>query len=157
MTRKRFVAATAVAFIVSQILTIAIHGFVLAADYAPFYGTLLRPMATEGSWRLLLLPFSHLCFVTVLVWLYGRTRLEGGRFSRGLKLGLIGFVISQLPHLVLWYAEQPWPGLLVAKQLALEFLSALVVGLTIAAVAGRTTAPAMARPAVTPSEPALRA
>ena len=86
MTRMRFVAATAVAFIVSQILTIAIHGFLLAADYAPFYGTLLRPMATEGSWRLLLLPFAHLCFVTILVWLYGRTRLEGGRFARGLKL-----------------------------------------------------------------------
>ena len=157
MTRMRFVAATAVAFLVSQILTIAIHGFLLAADYAPFYGTLLRPMAPEGSWRLLLLPFSHLCFVTILVWLYGRTRLEGGRFARGLKLGLIGFFIGQLPHLVLWYAEQPWPGLLVVKQLGLELISSLIVGLTIAAVAGRTNPASPARPVITPAEPALRA
>lgn len=157
MTRMRFVAATAVAFLVSQILTIAIHGFLLAADYAPFYGTLLRPMATEGSWRLLLLPFAHLCFVTILVWLYGRTRLEGGRFSRGLKLGLIGFVIGQLPHLVLSYAEQPWPDLLIVKQLALELIASLIVGLTIATVAGRTTSASTARPLVTSAEPALRA
>ena len=140
MTRKRFVAATAAAFLVSQILAIVVHGFMLAADYAPFYGTLLRPMSTKGDWRMLLLPLSHLCFVTVLVWLYTRTRLEGSTIVRGLKLGTVGFIVGQLPLWLLWYAEQPWPGSLVVKQLVLELISSAIIGLTIAAVGGRAGA-----------------
>jgi hypothetical protein len=137
VTPKRFVGTVAAAFFVSQVLTIAIHGFILASDYAPFYGNLLRPMSNEGSWQMLLLPLSHLFFVTALVWVSSRViaGLEGSTLVRGLKIGVLGWVIGQAPLWMLWYAEQPWPGSLVAKQLPLELVSSLLVGVTIAIVA----------------------
>ena len=44
--------------------------------------------------------------------------------------------MGQVRVWLLWYAEQPWPGSLLVKQLGLELLSSLVIGLTIAFTAG---------------------
>jgi hypothetical protein len=49
-------------------------------------------------------------------------------------LGLVGWCMGQVPLWLIWYAEQPWPGSLVLKQLGLELVSSIVVGLTIAAI-----------------------
>jgi len=36
MTYKRIAATTLAAFLVSQILAVLVHGFILANDYAPY-------------------------------------------------------------------------------------------------------------------------
>jgi MFS superfamily sulfate permease-like transporter len=136
MTIKRMALAIAAAFLVSQILAIAIHGFILASDYEPFYGTLLRPM-NQTTWQVMLLPLSHLAFVSALVWVVSRVKLEGSTTARGVKIGVLGWLIGQVPLWLLWYAEQPWPDTLVLKQLGYELVSSLVIGLTIAAI-GKT-------------------
>jgi hypothetical protein len=68
---------------------------------------------------------------------FGRVDYRGGVLAQGTKLGLFGWVAGQAPLWLLWYAEQPWPGSLVIKQLALELVSSLILGVTIAAVARR--------------------
>jgi len=136
MTTGRIALTTFVAFIVSQILAVTVHGFILAADYGPYYGSLLRNM--DGpAWQALFLPVAHLAFISALVWVYARVGLEGSPAVQGLKLGFLGWVMGQVPLWLLWYAEQPWPGVLVLKQLGLELLSSLIIGMTIAAVALR--------------------
>jgi hypothetical protein len=92
MTTARAVATTCAAFVLSQITAVAIHGFILAQDYAPFYGTLLRDFQWGPGWRALLLPVAHLCVISVLVWIYGRLPLEGSQALRGVKLGLIAWL-----------------------------------------------------------------
>ena len=137
MTRARAVATTVAAFLVAQVAAVVIHGVILSADYEPFEGTLLR--ASGGGtppWQRLFLPVVHLAVIVPLVWVYGRLRLEGSTLGRGVKLGLLGWTIGQLPVWLLWYAQQPWPGDLVVKQLGLELVASLAIGLTIAAVAG---------------------
>src|SRR5689334_11392368 len=114
MTKGRTAGAVAAAFVVSQILAVVVHGFLLDADYAPFRGSLLR---AEASWQMLLLPASHLLFITALVWIFARVESRGGVFVQGAKLGLLGWAAGQAPLWLLWYAEQPWPGSLVIKQL----------------------------------------
>lgn len=135
MSIGRTTATVAAAFVVSQVLAIAIHGFILAKDYAPFYGTLLRS-PEGGAWQMLLLPLVHLVFISTIVWFYSRLRVEGTWMKRGLILGTAAWAVGQVPVWLLWYAEQPWPGDLVVKQLGLELVSSLIIGLTIAAVAG---------------------
>lgn len=134
MTAKRFVAACAAAFIVWQILQIAIHGFILRGDYLPFYGRLLRPV-DQPDWRMLLLPVSHLSFIVALVWVYARAARSDSWVRSGLTFGFFAWAIDQAPLWLLWYAEQPWPDSLVVKQLALELVAALVVGLVVASIA----------------------
>jgi hypothetical protein len=143
MSSKRMALAIGAAFVVSQILAIAVHGFLLARDYAPYYGTLLRAQ-DQASWQMLLLPLSHLSFVSALVWTFSRLRLEGSPGVRGLKLGVLAWLIGQVPLWLLWYAEQPWPDNLVLKQLGYELVSSMVIGVTIAVIAR-------------PEPPALRA
>jgi len=138
MTTKRFVGTCAAAFVVSQILAIAVHGFILRSDYLPYYGTLLRPME-GGGWQMMLLPLAHLSFVIALVWVYARLAIDGSWVKQGLIIGALGFFIGQGPLWLLWYAEQPWPGSLVIKQLTLELVSALLIGIVVAGVAGGTT------------------
>lgn len=141
MTTRRFVAACVVAFLVSQILAILVHGFILRADYMPFYGTLLRPMDRGADWRMLMLPLAHLSFIVAYVWIYARIALAGSWVRAGLTYGLVGWMIAQVPLWLLWYAEQPWPDTLVVKQLGLEFISALILGLVVAAIARPATPP----------------
>jgi hypothetical protein len=137
MTRARTAATTVVAFLVAQVAAVLIHGVILRADYEPFEGTLLRAAAGTGAppWQMLFLPVVHLAVIVPLVWAYGRLRLEGTTLVRGLKLGLLGWTIGQLPVWLLWYAQQPWPGNLVLRQLGLELVASLAIGLTIAAIA----------------------
>jgi len=134
MTKKRFVAACAAAFIVSQILEILIHGFILAPDYAPYYGKLLRPMDRGADWRGLLLPLAHLSFIVAFVWVYARAATSPSWVESGIIFGIFAWAIAQVPLWLLWYAEQPWPDSLVLKQLALELVAAVIVGLVVAAI-----------------------
>lgn len=135
MTRLRLGLSTFVAFVVSQVLAVAIHGFILAGDYDPYEGTLLRA-GTEPAWQFVFLPISHLAFICGLMWIYTHARLASSAISRGLTLGLVGWVVGHVPLYLLWYAQQPWPGSLVVKQLGLELMSSIVIGLTIAFSAG---------------------
>jgi hypothetical protein len=137
MTTRRFAAVCAAAFLVAQILAIAIHGFILSADYAPFYGNLLRPMPESFEWRMLLLPLSHLSFIIAFVWIVNRVAPERPSMADGLKFGAIAWMIGQAPLWLLWYAEQPWPGALVVKQLLLELASALILGVVVTAMVRR--------------------
>jgi hypothetical protein len=134
MTYARAAATVVAAFLLSNVFAIAIHGFILAADYQPYRGTLLRDFQNGPGWQSLLLPVAHLCFICGLVWLYRRLSLEGSHTARGLKLGLVAWLVGQAPLWLIWYAEQPWPGSLIVKQLGLELLSSLAIGLTIAVV-----------------------
>ncbi len=87
MSYARAAATVFAAFLLSNVFAIAIHGFMLAADYAPYRGTLLRDFQGGPGWQSLLLPVAHLCFISGLVWIYGRLSLEGSHAARGLKLG----------------------------------------------------------------------
>jgi hypothetical protein len=141
---KRSLATGAVAFVVSQVLAIAIHGFILHSDYEPYYGTLLRPMSGE-AWQAILLPVVHVLFITALVMINNRISLAGDPLVRGLKLGGLGWLIGYAPQFLLWYAEQPWPGTLVVKQLCLELVAALIIGVVISVMSRRAIP--VARPA----------
>ena len=145
MSYARTAATVFAAFLLSEVFAVAIHGFILAADYEPYRGTLLRDFANGPGWQALLLPLAHLSFVSALVWIYSRLSLDGSQTARGLKLGLIAWLVGQVPLWLVWYSEQPWPDSLIVKQLGLELLSSLVIGLTIAFVSGLPARHAPAR------------
>jgi len=149
MSRARVVTTIVVGFLVSQVLAALVHGFLLARDYEPFEGTLLRAARGQSTppWQMLFLPVAHLSFISAMVWMYARLQIGGSPMARGLTLGVLGWLIGQVPLWLLWYAEQPWPGGLVVKQLGLELLSSLIIGLAIAFAAGssKRTAASVAR------------
>ena len=69
------------------------------------------------------------------MWVYTHSRLRGSAAMQGLMLGVVAWMMGQVPLWLIWYAEQPWPGSLVVKQLGLELVSSIAIGLTIAFIA----------------------
>jgi hypothetical protein len=136
MTKTRILLTGLAALFVAELLATLVHGYVLAADYAPYYGTLLRG-GESPAWQFSFLPLAHAAWVGGLVWIFLHVSFVGSRVAQGLKLGLLGWVVGQVPLWLLWFAEQPWPNSLVGKQLALELVSSLIVGVTIALIARR--------------------
>src|SRR6185503_10274250 len=128
--RWRLVLAGVVVFVLANVGAVVVHGFLLAADYAPYEGTLLR-RGTEPAWQFVFLPVVHLSFTIGLIWLFRIARVDDDRWTaRALKLGVIAWLIGPAPMWLLWYAEQPWPGTIVAKQLPYELVIALLLALT---------------------------
>jgi hypothetical protein len=138
ISRWRVAAAGIAVFVLSNVGAVVVHGFLLAADYAPYYGTLLRSMGTadgQPAWQFAFLPVVHLSFTIGLVWLFRAARADDdGWTARALKLGVMAWLIGPAPMWLLWYAEQPWPGTIVLKQLPYEFAVAILLALTAGAI-----------------------
>jgi len=131
MTSKRLLLAILAVFVLAQMLGIVVHGFILSADYKPFYGTLLRPFEGSPSWHVAFLPVVHLAVAVGVVWL--ATLVTGAApGARGLRIGLLAWLLGPVPMYLLWFAEQPWPGSLPAKQLPLELGATIALGLVAA-------------------------
>jgi hypothetical protein len=134
MGRSRVVLTFLVAFLVAQALAIVMHGFVLAGDYQPFYGTLLRNMQGKPGAPALFLPVAHLLFTLGFVLIYAKGVENRPWLGQGLRFGFLVWLLAQAPMYLIWYAEQPWPFTLVLKQLALELACMLIVGAVVAAM-----------------------
>jgi hypothetical protein len=131
ITTRRFVAMCAVGFLASNVLAVIFLGFVLNADFEPFRGTLLRS-GEALSWQIALsYPIKHLAFVSAFVWMYSRMATPGGGIRQGLKFGVMAWLMTQVPQWLTWYAEQPWPGELITKALALELASVLTLSVVV--------------------------
>ena len=134
MSTKRRIAAVVAVFLASQVFAILIHGFILAADYAPFYGRLLRPMSQDAGWPIFLLPASHLAMSIAFVTLFAWTLKPGPSIAQGVRFGVLAWLIGPVPMYLLWFAEQPWPSSLLVKQLPLELIAFLILGVVAGAI-----------------------
>lgn len=130
MSTKRFIGIVGLVFFVSQVFAIVIHGFILGADYRPFYGTLLRPMdaADAPTWMVAFLPLSHLAMAIAFVALFTRWVRPGPEIPQGLRFGVLAWLFGPVPMYLLWFAEQPWPLSLTIKQVVLDLFTMLVLG-----------------------------
>jgi hypothetical protein len=136
--KGRIALAGVAVFILANVGAVLVHGFLLANDYDPYEGTLLRGNnGADGqpAWQFIFLPVVHLSFSVGLIWLFLVARTADARWmSRALKLGVMSYLMGPAPLFLLWYSEQPWPGTLAAKQLSYELVIAIVLALTAGAI-----------------------
>jgi hypothetical protein len=139
ISKGRIALAGLVVFLLTQVAAVIVHGFLLASDYEPFEGTLLRANA-DGvpDWQFIFLPVRHLSFTIGFVWLFCVARVDRDTgIGRALKLGVMAYLMGPAPMFLLWFAQQPWPGTLTVKQLGYE----LVITLVLAVIAGAVLQP----------------
>src|SRR3954468_1705680 len=113
-SRALRVALTGVAvFLVAQVAAVVMHGFVRAKDYEPFRGTLLRAVGGSATppWQMAFLPVMHVSLTIGLVWLtLALAPRREHRMRRGVRTGVMVWLIASVPPYLMWFAEQPWPG-----------------------------------------------
>jgi hypothetical protein len=137
MSTKRRIAAVVAVFLTSQLLAILTHGFILAADYAPFYGRLLRPMTENPGWPIFMLPAAHLAMSVAFVMLFALALRPGPALPQAIRFSVLAWLLGPVPMYLLWFAQQPWPSSLLVKQLPLDLVTFLLLGAIVGAIAER--------------------
>ena len=128
---KRFWISSAVAGIGSLMLGFVIHAQLLHEDYTAM-PNLFRPEAEAGRYFPFML-IAHFSIGSGLTWMYRRSFPRGRNFlGPGLSFGVATAVIMTVPMYLIYYAVQPMPGLVVAKQIIFDTFGVLLLGVLIA-------------------------
>lgn len=128
---KRFWVCGLVMSIAALLLGFIVHGVLLAPDYAAL-GAMFRSDADSrqyAHWMVL----AHVLVGFAMTWLYAQG-FSGSRSTlfQGLRFGLAMALFSTVPGYLIYYAVQPLPASLVAKQLLAGVATMLLLGLLVA-------------------------
>jgi hypothetical protein len=127
---KKFWISTLVVFIAAMALDFVHHGLILHQDYAAL-PNLFRSEA-DGQhyfgWMLL----AHVFIAGAFVWIYQRGRENKGWLGQGLRFGFVMALFAIVPTYLIYYAVQPMPGILVAKQICFDTIRTLIIGVVVA-------------------------
>lgn len=129
---KRFWICGLAMSVAALLLGFVVHGWLLKDDYAPLIGTLLRtPEDSERYFGWMILADALIGFA--MTWLYRFGFSEGrSTAAQGLRFGLAVALLAIVPSHLIYYAVQPTPGLLAAKQIGFDLVRFLLLGLLIA-------------------------
>lgn len=130
----RFVVSVVVIFVLSMLFGFAVHGTVLAPDYTRLatMGVFRTPTDAES-----LMPYmiaAYIVFAVGFTWIYRRGREDRPWPGQGVRFGLAIAVLSTIPTYLIYYVVTPLPSDLVAKQVVLDSIVMVVLGLAVAFV-----------------------
>ncbi|HJW08282.1 MAG TPA: hypothetical protein VJ483_01535 [Holophagaceae bacterium] len=131
MTRK-FWISTLVIFVLAMALDFVHHGILLHSDYAQL-PSLFRTEA-DGAQYMPWMLLAHLVLAGAFVWMYQRGREDRPWLGQGLRFALAVSLLAIVPGYLIYYAVQPMPGMLVAKQIVFDTIRTLIIGVVVAAM-----------------------
>lgn len=126
----KFALSALIAFAISLGLGYVFHGLLLGPDYAAL-PSLFRTPADQRAhvgWMLVAQAMTAVGFT----WIYAQGREDKPFLAQGLRFGVAIAVLMTVPILLVYYAAQPMPGLLVAKQIACDVITVLAMGVAVA-------------------------
>lgn len=128
---KRFWVCGLVMSIAALLLGFIVHGVLLAQDYAAL-GAMFRSDDDSRHyvhWMVL----AHVLAGFAMTWIYAQGFSDGRPASmQGLRFGLAMALFSTIPGYLVYYAVQPLPASLVARQLVLGTIATVLLGLLVA-------------------------
>lgn len=130
MNKKFFIAWVAM-FAAWMIKGFVVHSVLLGADYAAL-PQLYRPEADAQNffgWLLL----GHVLIAGAFVWIYARG-VEAGKpwLPQGARYGLAVALMGVVPNYLIYFAVQPMPSALVVKQVMLDGVGVVLMGIVVA-------------------------
>lgn len=126
----KFAISVVVMFVVSMLLGFAVHGLLLGQDYAQLAGMFRSEQDQMGYFPYMLL--AHVFLAAGFVWIYLQGRTGKPWLGQGIRFGIAVAVMVTVPGYLIYYAVQPLPGMLVAKQIVFDSVSYLVMGVVVA-------------------------
>lgn len=129
---KKFVLRWFVVFVLANVLGFLIHGVLLKGDYTANQQLLRTEQDANAHFGYMLLGF--ICSTAAIVWIYGRGVQAKPWLGQGVRFGLALWLLVSVPMFLTYYAIQPWPGTVVAKQICYELVMMLVIGIVTAAL-----------------------
>lgn len=130
---KRFVISVVVLFVASMLLGFVVHGVMLAADYAKLVpGVFRTPADSEAHFGYMIV--AHVIMAIGFTWVYRQGRDNRPWLGQGVRFGLAVALLATIPTYLIYFAVQPLPSDLVAKQIVLDIIAMVILGIAAAAV-----------------------
>ena len=129
----RFWISVVVVFVVAMALDFVVHGVLLAHDYAALTPHLFRT-PEDGQRYFPFMLLAHVFMAIGITWLYRGGRGERPWAGQGIRFGIALAFYAVVPTYLIYYAVQPMPRSLVAKQIVFDTIAVIVIALVAAAV-----------------------
>jgi hypothetical protein len=124
---KRFWISGVAMSIAAMLLGFVVHGLILKPDYAAL-GAMMRTDEDAARFmQWMLLADAAIGFGFTWIYRQGYTASRSA-IGQGLRCGFAIALVSTIPMFLIYYAVEPLPGMLVAKQLILSTVQMLVLG-----------------------------
>ena len=125
-----FAISAAVMAVMSLMLGFVVHGWLLLPDYKSL-GALFR--TDEQQMNLFgFMIAAHVLIGVGFTWIYRMGREAKPFLGQGVRFGLAVAVLSIIPTYLIYYAVQPIPGNIVAKQIVFDTIAMVVMGIVCA-------------------------
>jgi len=125
---KRFWISGIVLTVAAGVFGFLIHGLMLKPDYAAL-GPIMRSDEDSAHYMFPWMVLADLAYGFGITWIYrqgwtpGRTAI-----TQGLRCGFAIAMVATIPMFLIYYAVEPMPGMLVAKQLVFSTMQMLLLG-----------------------------
>jgi hypothetical protein len=123
---KKFFIAWVVLFVAWMAGGYAVHGALLHEDYAKLQA-LFRPEA-EAQKQFPLMILAHVIMAGAFVWIYSRGIEAKPWLGQGMRFGVAVALLTIVPMYIIYYVVQPIPGALVVKQIVLDSIVVVILG-----------------------------
>ena len=124
--------------VLSLLIGFVIHSWLLGPEYAQLASLFRPPQEAENYLGFMLL--AHVFIGAGITWVYRQGRDTKPFLAQGLRFGVALVVLITIPMYLIYYAVQPMPGMLVAKQIVFDAIGMLLLGIVAAWINQRDTA-----------------
>jgi hypothetical protein len=127
---KRFWLTVLTFFVVVMATDFVLHGLLLGSDYARLPNLMRTEADSQKYFHWMLL--AHVFVAFTFVWIYQRGKEDKPWLGQGMRFGLAIAFLTVVPTYMIYYVVQPLPEVLVAKQIALDLLRTVGLGVFVA-------------------------
>ncbi len=126
----RFVVSAALMAVLSLGLGFVVHGWLLVPDYERLSGLFRGESDAQAFFPFMIL--AHILIGIGFTWIYRKGREAKPFLQQGVRFGLAVSVLSVIPMYLIYFAVQPMPGNLVAKQIVFDTIAMVIMGIACA-------------------------
>jgi hypothetical protein len=126
----KFIISAAVMFVMLFAIGWGVHGTLLKEDYAKL-PSLVRPMVDVRA-NFLYMLLAQICTAVAFTWIYRQGREDKPWLPQGLRYGVAIAALMTIPASLVHYAVMPFPGELIAKQMAFDVATIVLMGVVLA-------------------------
>ena len=126
----KFAVSAAIIAVMSLLLGYVVHVWLLGPDYKAL-GALFRPEDQQMGFFGFMIA-AHVLIGVGFTWIYRMGREAKPFLGQGVRFGLAVAVLAVIPMYLIYYAVQPMPGNVVAKQIVFDTIAAVLMGIVCA-------------------------
>lgn len=127
----RFWISGIVASVLYCLLGFVVHETILHGDYERVHN--IMRTADDAMSRMPFMFLAYLLMGFASAWIYHQgVRAGASWILQGVRFGIAIALVSAVPMYLIYYTVQPWPAATVAKQIFLQTVAVVIVGIVLA-------------------------